>query len=324
MTWRSWRRGVPLVLAAGVALAACSLLVPLNEQQCTVSADCSARGGPFVGAACVNNVCVAKEEAGVDAGVADADPWGCLDQPPEVVTADPVAITFKVFNAIDDITTAGAIGGSDFTVISYTAVPGVSIRGCSVLDVSCMTPVTPPDIVTDDAGEATVLVLDDLQGYFQFVAPGYLSTQVYPGRLLADASVFQPPIALLPLSALAGLAFTLKVPLYTDPDAGVGQAFFQLYDCFDRLAQGVTFTLSIDAGPQTVQWYYHGGFPSLTSTETDQEGTGGVVNVPAGAVLMTATLAASHRTVGTVNTVITAGWATFDWVRVRTQPQLPP
>src|ERR1700735_3539984 len=126
MTWRSWRRGVPIALAAGVALAACSLLVPLNEQQCTVSADCRARGGPFVGAACVNSVCVAKEEAGVDAGDEAADPWGGLDQPAEVVTADPVAITFKVFNAIDDITTGGSTGGSDFTAISYTPVPGVA------------------------------------------------------------------------------------------------------------------------------------------------------------------------------------------------------
>jgi hypothetical protein len=181
-----------------------------------------------------------------------------------------------------------------------------------------------PVVVTDDAGEATVLVLDDLQGYFQFVTPGFLPTQIYPGRLLADASVFQPPIPLLPLSDLAGLAVVLKVPLFTDPDAGVGQAFFEVYDCFDRLAQGVTFTLAIDAGPQTVQWYLHGGYPNVASTETDTQGVGGVVNVPVGAVLMTATLAATQRTIGTVNTVVTAGWATHDWVRVRTQPQLPP
>ena len=115
------------------------------------------------------------------------------------------------------------------------------------------------------------------------------------------------------------LATAIGVPMELDPDAGVGHAFFQVYDCFDRHAAGVAFTLAIDAGPKMVEWYpRRTGFPSTTATETDSVGSGGAVNVPAGAVTVTATLVATTRTIGAISAVITAGGTTFAWVRVRT------
>jgi len=56
-----------------------------------------------------------------------------------------------------------------------------------------------------------------------------------------------------------------------------------------------------------VQWYLKNSLPSTTATETDSVGSGGAVNVPAGAVTVTATLVATKRTIGAISAVITAG-----------------
>jgi hypothetical protein len=303
-------------VAAGGALAACSLLVPLDEQQCTVSADCTARGGLFTGAVCVNNVCVAPshtEDAAADAGM-DAGPWGCLDQPAEAPNMMPVTVTFKIFNALDPVVNEGV------TAASYTPVPGVSVEGCNSLDVLCTSPIT-PQAVSDDAGEATVVVADSFGGYFQFVGPGFLPSILYPGRLLADASTFQPDLGALNTSATLAIASILQVPMLVDPEAGVGQAFAQVYDCFDQLAPGVSFTFGlVDGGPNAVQWYQSSGFPSKYATQTDSQGTGGTLNVPPGSLLMTARLAGTTRILGTANPLIRPGWVTYAWIRARTHP----
>jgi hypothetical protein len=321
LTWRWRRQALAVAGVAGVALAACSLLVPLDEQQCSVRADCAARGGAFTSAICVNHACVAPgatSEAGADAGPPDADPWGCLDQPPEVTDPNAqVAITFTVFDALAPITTAGPQGGTDFTVLACSPVSGISFRACDALDPSCAKPVTPV-VITDDAGQATFSVPGSFAGFYQFSGPGYLSARVYTGQLLAGAPTFAAPCALLGTQETSLLANAIGVTMSLDPDAGLGHVFFQSYDCFDRHAPGVTFTIAVDAGPQTVQWYAKNQLPSTTARETDSLGAGGAVNVPAGALTVTATLAATKRTLGAVNTVISAGGTTFAWVRVRT------
>jgi hypothetical protein len=323
MSGRLWLRGLPVAVAVGGVLAACSLLVPLNEQQCTISSDCTARGGAFNGALCVNNVCVAPshpEDAGVDAAAVDAGPWGCLDQPAQVLGSTPVAVTFTVLNALDPVVTAGSQGGTDFTALSYTPVPGVSVEGCNALDVFCTAPAS-SEAVSDDAGIATVVVPENFGGYFEFMNPGFLPSTLYPGRFLADASAFPATFGDLNTTATLSIASILRVPMLVDPEAGVGQAFVQVFDCFDRYAPGVSFTFGIvDAGPNEVQWYINDMFPSNGATQTDSQGTGGLLNVPAGSLLVTATLAGTTRVLGTANPLLRAGWVTYAWIRVRTHP----
>jgi hypothetical protein len=322
LSGRRWRQALAVVGVAGVALAACSLLVPLDEQQCTVRADCTARGAAFESAACVDHVCVVasgSEGGAHDGGPSpDADPWGCLDQPSEVT--DPgaqVAVTFTVFDALAPITTAGPLGGTDFTVLACSPVSGISFKACDALDPPCAKPVTPV-VVTDDAGQASFSVPETFTGFYQFSGPGYLSARVYTGQLLAGAPSFAAPCALLGTQETSLLANAIGVTMSLDPDGGLGHIFFQSYDCFDRHAPGVTFSIAVDAGPQTVQWYAKNQLPSTTARETDSLGAGGAVNVPAGAVNVTATLASTKRTLGAVNTVVSAGATTFAWVRVRT------
>ena len=317
MTRRSARAGLAAALLSGASLFACSLLVPLDDQQCSTNGDCAARGASFAGSVCENHVCVAPSAAS-DAGIAaDADPWACLSQPSEVTTSAPVAITFKVFDAFQPITTGGSQGGSDFTVLSYVPEPGVTVQGCQVLDPACVKPAT-GQATTDDAGEATLTVPDSFEGFFQFAGPGYLPANLYPARLLAGASTFSPPVAILSTQETALLAGAIGVPMQTDPEAGVGHSFFQVYDCLDHHAPGVSFALGVDGGPNMAAWYLSNGLPSTATKVTDSVGAGGVVNVPAGEVVVTATVAGTGRTIASVNTVVVAGGTTFTWVRART------
>ena len=173
-------------------------------------------------------------------------------------------------------------------------------------------------MVSDDAGIANITLPGTFTGFLQFSGAGSLPSTVYPGQLLADASSETFPLAVLGASEGQLLAASLGVPFETNPEAGVGSAFFQVYDCNDDLAPGVSFTMAIDAGPETVQWYSNNQLPSTAATQTDSLGAGGAVNVRAGALAVTATLVASNRTLGTTNAIINAGGLTYAWFRVRT------
>jgi hypothetical protein len=319
------RRFVAATLLSGGALAACTLFVKLDEQQCAVDGDCTSRGGAFAGSVCVNQVCVAPvaeaaasdapagAETSVDAGIDASDAgdgavniWGCLSQPPEVLNPNQqITVTLTAFDALQPITTAGP-SGSDLVPVAYSAVGSAAIRGCLVTDPLCSEPVA--TAITNDAGVATVSLPGDFVGFFDLSTPGYFPSATYPGQLLA----------MLQTGELQLLADALGVTMYTGLDAGVGQAFFEVYDCYDHHAAGIQFTLLGDGGPDTVQWYLSNGAPSTTATQTDSVGAGGAVNVPIGALTVRATLASTQQVIGTINPIITAGATTFAFVRVRT------
>ena len=75
--------------------------------------------------------------------------------------------------------------------------------------------------------------------------------------------------------------------------------------------------MSIDAGLPTVQYYVADNIPSTTATQTDTLGIGGALNVPAGPMTVTGTLAGTQRTLGSVQTVVLAGGVTLAFWRVR-------
>jgi hypothetical protein len=315
------------VLLATTTLFACSVLLPLDAEQCSVDSDCTSRGGAFAGSVCQSNVCVLPEasvEAGpgdggreAEAAPVDAGPWGCLDQPPQPLDPNAtIAITGVMFDALKPIT--GAQGASDIAYpTSYTPVPGIALQACNTLDPKCSKPITPL-LVSDDAGIVNFTLPGNFSGFFQFSGAGALPSTVYPGNLLADASSEALPMAVLGANEGQLLASALGVNFETNPEAGVGSTFFQVYDCYDKAAPGVSFTLAIDGGPETVQWYSNNQLPSTTATQTDSLGAGGALNVPAGALSVTATLVATHRTLGTANAIVNAGGLTYAWFRVRT------
>jgi hypothetical protein len=262
--------------------------------------------------------CHSNDVAPTRSGPGDgaADPWACLDAPPQVTDTSPVAITFKTYDVINPITTAGSMGGSDFTVLSFVPLPGIAIEGCALLDPTCSTPATPPE-TSDDAGEATLTVPDNFPGYFKLTAAGYLPFELFPGPLLAGASTFAPPVSMITPVAASSLADAIGAAPDLDAGAGVGAVFVAIYDCSDRYAAGVTFSTSATTAG-TVPFYITSGLPSTKATETDSSGTWGAVDVPVGALTVTATLAATSRALGSINVMIRAGGAATAWIRART------
>jgi hypothetical protein len=262
--------------------------------------------------------CHSNDAAPTGSGPADAaaDPWACLDQPPEVTSSSPVAITFKTYDVIDPITTAGSTGGSDFTVLSFVPLSGIAIEGCDNLDPSCAMPATPLE-TSDDAGETTLTVPDNFNGYFKLTATGYLPFDLFPGQLLADASTFAPPVSMITPVAAISLADAIGAAPDLDAGANVGAVFVGIYDCSDRYAAGVSFSSSATTA-STVPFYIASGLPSSTAKETDSSGTWGAVDVPVGSLTITATLVATNRTLGSINVTIRAGGAATAWIRART------
>jgi hypothetical protein len=97
----------------------------------------------------------------------------------------------------------------------------------------------------------------------------------------------------------------LGVPLDLGPDSGAGMIFLGVYDCNDHRAPGVAFAIS-NPGPTTIVFYLANGFPSTSAAATDNKlGGGGVINVPAGTSMLTATL--NGRKIGSANVVVRAG-----------------
>jgi hypothetical protein len=295
--------------------------------QCSTNADCLARGAGFAGAVCADHVCVAASAPpgpSADAGTAtdatpsnaDAGPWGCLDSPPQA--ADPSAIVdveLHVVDALKPLTTGGSAGTSDLTIVAGTPFPNVTVQACNVLDPECAQPIAPA-VTTNADGVAHLTLSGNFSGFYSLKRSDLLPTTLYPGALLADASVAPTPAPLLAQSGVALLASSIGVTFESGPDAGVGHLFINAFDCADRHAPGVMFAISAH-GPKTTTFYTKGGLPSTTVDQTDTLGAGGAVNVPIGLATVTATLASSGRTIGSSNVVIREGEATFAWLRPR-------
>jgi hypothetical protein len=325
------RVAIASVVAVGVSAAACSLLVPLDDTQCTTNDDCAARGAAFTGAVCVDHVCQPSStqgEGGADAGadVGDAapdtaiDPWRCLNQPPQTVHSDAsIGLELHVLDALRSIVTAGVNGGSDLTLLSGTPLAGVTVRGCDTFDPTCSGPILDA-AVTDEAGIVSFDVNGGFAGYFEMSRSDLFPSTVFPGRVLNGVTEDSLIFPQLSVFATQQIAQTLQVPLATDQDGGLGHAFFLVYDCDDRHAPGVSFSLG-DAGTPdgSVFFYQRGQFPDQKATQTDTLGTGGVINYPAGFAVMTATEVATGRVLGTITTIIRPGGMSFTWIRARTR-----
>jgi hypothetical protein len=324
------RYTIAAMTLGAVAATACSALISLDAVQCKTDADCAV-GLP--GGVCVDSVCAAgsgKQDAGADAGDASVDassdasdaavdPFRCVGDPPEQLDpSSTLNLTVLAFNAFDPITTNGVNGGSDLDVLSATVVPGVVLKPCNPLDTGC-TGSTFPTETTDDAGKATFALPGNFAGYFEVTAANVLPSLFFPGNPLVDATAPSDPVPLLSIANTQDLASVLGVSVSTDPDSGVGLAFFIVYDCDDQHTSGVTFSLG-DASPDGSVFFYQGsgGYPVTTLTATAEIGAAGVINYPAGIIQLTATEQSTNRLLGTASAIIRPASATTVWMRLRT------
>jgi hypothetical protein len=245
---------------------------------------------------------------------AQADPWGCLSQPPEVLDPDlQVTVTLQVMDAIQHSVAAGSVdGGSDLDTISGSWLPRVSVRPCDLLDPDCAN--APRPVLTSDAGTAAFELTGAFTGFFDLHRSDLVPATLYPGNLLAGQTTATFPAYGIRPAELEAIAKTTDVSL--ELDAGVGHALVTIYDCQDHQAAGVLLAYE-NQGASAIPFYFDDGLPNPAATQTDGYGLGGAINVQVGTLTVTATLATSGTRVGTTSFDVRPGALTFAWIRVR-------
>jgi hypothetical protein len=299
------RAAVGLALLAACATVACALLLDTSADQCANDGDCNARGGSFTGTQCVSGVCVAPSDGGLDAG-ADVDPkWGCLDQQPGPVRTD------------------ASVAHCDWYLhdfLSQAPVTEITARICpNAADPSCIGSVA--TLQPDDAGHV-VYDLDlsggPFDGYLAIdpVTPDggidggdpYMPTRVWfaASPIVADLS---DDWSLATAGTLTLLAQAYSLPA---PDPTLGTTFLVAQDCQHNDTAGVQFVVdATSSNPPTQAFYFQGGAPSSTASETDSSGLIGFLNVPVGARKFSASLSQTKQPIGSVTLYSLAGTLSY-------------
>jgi len=275
-------------------------------------------------------------DAGVEAeAAAPAGPWDCLSDPPETFPANlNTTVTLLTVDSLQPILTAQAVdGGSGLVEIQYTPLTNIPVRACpTVYDPTCAkgVPAPPGWNNSGDAGMATFTLPNSFGGYFQFADDaGLFTTSFYASQLMAGDTTDTIAATMLPLSATIGLEAVLQgVHLDHDTDGGLGHILLTVFDCHDHSAPGVYFTPSQVASPggmyQTQIFYTVGTggssseIPSTTAMSTDNSGTGGILNVPAGEINVKAFRYSDNAPIGVINLLVPPGTAASAILRVRT------
>lgn len=313
-----------LVACAVSGFAACSQILGIQSDR-YVDAGVAETSTPDVGGGDVNGGDAGGGDAGIEAG-----PWSCLGQPPQVFSPTATsAVTLLAIDGLQPITQAQVVdGGSALDILSYAPIPGLSVRACStILHPLCDQGTGTAYQTTDDAGKTTFQLLQSWNGFFQINTPGYFTTALYPGSMIAGETQTTLPGIILGSTAEAELEAVLTgVTLSHEADGGVGHVLVSIYDCQDHFAPGVQIVpgSSVDAGPYLTTVFYTQGsggqeIPTTTTDSTDAIGAGGILNAPTGSFLVTAKLKATGQTVGSLALFVSPGTATQVTIRARTQ-----
>jgi hypothetical protein len=260
-------------------------------------------------------------DAGADSAPhVTSGPWGCLEDGPRVL--DPnvnVDLTVLVSDPLKPFASARSIdGGSDLTLVTFTPIPGVAVTGCGIMDPNCLHPLAGPGS-TNDGGAVHFSVPQDFLGFYRLEHEGILPSYYYPGQFLTGTTVMTQNATLLSAAGAAAITSFIPAPVSFDPNGTVGHAFLSVYDCDDHHAAGITMTYN-NFGTQTIPFYMKGGIPDTDAKQTDELGTGGVLNVPVGQFTMFATMAEPpHTAIGSVSVIIRPGALAFAILRVRSR-----
>jgi hypothetical protein len=256
------------------------VIVEPNRQQCSVDADCAARGAAFAGTTCVESVCVPAPPM--------VDPvWGCLGHvvwPPARTAKVTVTAQFR-----------DAVTGKPLT--------GVVVDVCRKQDFACADPIA-AGLRPADTGDLAFQVDAGFNGFLQMNLPGALPglfffyPPVTEDRVLVGVPLLSKD-TLDTIGALAGKPYL--------PEKGV--ALLAATDCRNQFVEGVHFS-SADADQDTTAFYVINQIPSSSATFTDTSGQGGLYNLPPLSVTIQGTLQ-DGRKVGTVSVVVRPGGVTY-------------
>jgi hypothetical protein len=259
--------------------SSCSLGLNLGEKQCEKDADCKARG--FADAVCSQNVCIASSmssssETSTGSGGTLPAGWECLGhfQYPDAM-GQTVTQDFEFLDAL-----------------SQAKVSSIKLKLCGPLDGPCNTP-TMTGLKPDAMGKLSVDI-PALQGVYLDIqddsggtggaggsGPLYRSSIAYLGTPIVIPPTLKTirVITNQGLLTLAGILSATPPTITEDPTHGI--ALVLTPNCQDvRSAHVIVETDDTDSESKT--FYFKGGVPSKTATETDDEGAVGLFNLPAG------------------------------------------
>jgi len=229
------------------------MVLSAENRQCGADADCAPLGS---GLFCDDGMC--RSHGGNDGGVDAGDPaWSCVGQVEWPQGVAPATFSFRA---------------EDF---SKAPITPSSVRACNRLDVTCANPVT-TDFDTFE-GVSTVLVPGGFDGFFEVEVPDKLPSLLYVSRPITEDIEYGAITCL----AESDMALIAGIAQANPPSPERGHVFLLSLDCQLEWASGVEFR--VDATEEdTESFYTRSGLPSSAALNTDQDATGGYINLPPG------------------------------------------
>ena len=273
-----------------LAGSGCSLALKTDAEQCTVDADCAARGAAFANTVCTANVCQPKQ-------VTMTDPkWGCIGDVKPLPTGGMA--TFKI--QLLDLIQATPITSN------------VTIKLCSKYDPTCSSPLGTPS--PDAMGWVSGQVASDFEGYLDVTdtTGNYIPALVFIDLVAVGKNT---DILLVPKSTEGGLAMNAMVTV--DP---VGALLLtRTVDCTETRSAGVSVSMSPSS--KETGFYVINNALVTTATQTDSAGNAGFINIAApSTVTVTGSVSATGKEMGKVTTLVRPGGMTYQVVRPTANP----
>jgi hypothetical protein len=192
----------------------------------------------------------------------------------------------------------------ELAVSPNTPPPGLAVQLCALLDVDCQAPV--PGLPAPDASGTLVFEADAaFEGFLQISAD-----DLVPSLAFLPAPIVLPPTekVIRVVRTPEFNAIIASTGQTYDPTRGV--AIVLTSDCQDARAAGVVLE-SANADAASVPYYFKGQIPDLMATETDMQGAGGWLNLPAELVTVTARRAGTGEFIGVVGFRSRAGTISY-------------
>jgi hypothetical protein len=322
------------------SISGCSLTIDANRVQCSVTADCRARGSQFGDSRCEDNFCVpitssleeessdergsdesrststapdtseSEQEASQDAGAPSqevASPATCertSDCAAEDVCFEEVCV--DPFECPLEASSDAVTVTTRVSDVFGTPLPGVATRLCRNIDPGCQNPVAV--LVADEEGVLTFELPAAFTGYLEFTVDQFFpQLQVLPPNPPDGTEL--SGVSLSPVQFVARLG--LAVGAQADPERG--HLFLTFLGCYGRAA-GIQLS-SNRSDDQSILFYVLDGVPSPDLTETTVAGSCGFLNFPAGNSAVTLTNARSQRELTKLTFVVRPSFLTVAMLR---------
>jgi len=189
------------------------------------------------------------------------------------------------------------------------AIPAsLQARACARIDVDCATPILQGLTIAPD-GQLHARLFEGFDGYFEITSPDMVPELLFINEPLRGTDTQAYPAFMVPVAAALSLAQTMNVALRDD----AGLLAVWVFDCQHMPAPRVELSTDSDG----LVFNYVDGLPTVQTTTVD--GVGGVLNVPAGSVVLTGTLQ-NGRNIGVESFLMRPRWLTAGYIQPAPSP----